>query len=42
MIAANHARPHISKVMAVVVSSALQTDARRLVLAELKDGAEVF
>jgi uncharacterized protein YacL len=36
MIVVNHARPHLGKVMTVVVSSALQTGAGRLIFAELK------
>jgi uncharacterized protein YacL len=42
MIVVNHARPHIGKTTKVVISSALQTAAGRLIFAELKDrnGAE--
>jgi uncharacterized protein YacL len=36
MIVVNHARPHLGKVATVVVSSALQTGAGRLIFAELK------
>jgi uncharacterized protein YacL len=36
MIVVNHARPHLGKVAKVVVSSALQTGAGRLIFAELK------
>lgn len=39
MIVVNHARPQLGKVATVVVSSALQTGAGRLIFAELKDGA---
>jgi len=39
MIVVNHARAHLGKVATVVVSSALQTGAGRLIFAELKDGA---
>ena len=39
MIVVNHARPHLGKTRTVVVSSALQTAAGRLIFAELKDGA---
>jgi uncharacterized protein YacL len=35
----NHARPQLGKVATVVVSSALQTGAGRLIFAELKDSA---
>src|SRR6266702_2899775 len=41
MIVVNHARPHLGKTATVVVSSALQTTAGRLIFAELKDGAKV-
>ena len=41
MIVVNHARPHIGSVATVVVSSALQTGAGRLVFAELKGPAPV-
>ena len=36
MIVVNHARPYLGKVVTVVVSSALQTGAGRLIFAELK------
>ena len=39
MIVVNHARPHLGKTRTVIVSSALQTSAGRLIFAELKDGA---
>jgi len=39
MIVVNHARTHLGKTTTVVVSSALQTAAGRLIFAELKDGA---
>jgi uncharacterized protein YacL len=39
MIVVNHARPHVGKVRTVVVSSALQTAAGRLIFAELKNGS---
>ena len=39
MIVVNHARPHLGKTRTVVVASALQTAAGRLIFAELKDGA---
>ncbi len=39
MIVVNHARPHLGKTTTVIVSSALQTTAGRLIFAELKDGA---
>ncbi len=41
MIVVNHARPHLGKTATVIVSSALQTTAGRLIFAELKDGAKV-
>lgn len=41
MIVVNHARPHIGSVATVIVSSALQTGAGRLVFAELKESATV-
>ncbi len=41
MIVVNHARPHVGKTRTVIVSSALQTAAGRLVFAELKNGAAV-
>ena len=41
MIVVNHARPHLGKTATVIVSSALQTAAGRLIFAELKDGAKV-
>src|ERR1700736_3971923 len=37
MIVVNHARPHLGKVATVIVSSALQTAAGRLIFAELKN-----
>ena len=40
MIVVNHARPHLGKVVMVVVSSALQTGAGRLIFAELKESAK--
>lgn len=39
MIVVNHARAHVGKTRTVVVGSALQTAAGRLIFAELKDGA---
>jgi len=39
MIVVNHARPHLGKTRTVIVSSALQTSAGRLIFAELKNGA---
>jgi uncharacterized protein YacL len=39
MIVVNHARAHVGKTRKVVVSSALQTGAGRLIFAELKNGA---
>lgn len=39
MIVVNHARTHVGKTRTVVVSSALQTAAGRLIFAELKNGA---
>jgi len=39
MIVVNHARNHLGKTKTVVVASALQTAAGRLIFAELKDGA---
>jgi uncharacterized protein YacL len=39
MIVVNHARAHIGKIRTVIVASALQTAAGRLIFAELKDGA---
>ncbi len=41
MIVVNHARPYIGRVATVVVSSALQTGAGRLIFAELKENAKV-
>jgi uncharacterized protein YacL len=38
MIVVNHARAHVGKTRTVVVSSALQTAAGRLIFAELKNG----
>jgi uncharacterized protein YacL len=40
MIVVNHARAHLGKTASVVVSSALQTTAGRLIFAELKNGAD--
>jgi uncharacterized protein YacL len=40
MIVVNHARPFLGKVVKVVVSSALQTGAGRLVFAELKENGK--
>jgi uncharacterized protein YacL len=40
MIVVNHARPHLGKVVTVVVSSALQTGAGRLIFAELKENGK--
>jgi len=37
MIVVNHARPYLGKVATVIVSSALQTAAGRLIFAELKN-----
>jgi uncharacterized protein YacL len=39
MIVVNHARAHVGKTRTVIVGSALQTAAGRLIFAELKDGA---
>jgi len=39
MIVVNHARAHVGKIRTVVVASALQTAAGRLIFAELKNGA---
>ena len=39
MIVVNNARAHVGKTLTVVVASALQTAAGRLIFAELKDGA---
>jgi uncharacterized protein YacL len=41
MIVVNQARPHIGRVASVVVSSALQTTAGRLVFAELRENSRV-
>src|SRR5205085_12628202 len=41
MVVVNHARPHVGKTKTVVVGSALQTAAGRLIFAELKDGAPI-
>ena len=41
MIVVNHARLHIGRIVTVVVSSALQTGAGRLIFAELKESAKV-
>jgi uncharacterized protein YacL len=40
MIVVNHARPHLGNVVMVVVSSALQTGAGRLIFAELKESGK--
>jgi len=40
MIVVNHARAHVGRSTKVVISSALQTSAGRLIFAELKDGTE--
>ena len=40
MIVVNHARSHVGKVKTVIVSSALQTGAGRLIFAELKEGGK--
>lgn len=40
MIVVNHARPYLGKVATVVVSSALQTGAGRLIFAELKENGK--
>lgn len=40
MIVVNNARPHVGETATVVVSSALQTAAGRLIFAELKNGAD--
>ena len=39
MIVVNHARAHVGKTRTVVVASALQTTASRLIFAKLKNGA---
>ena len=41
MIVVNQGRPHIGRIATVVVSSALQTGAGRLIFAELKENAGV-
>ena len=41
MIVVNHARAHVGKTATVVVASALQTAAGRLIFAELKNGATI-
>jgi uncharacterized protein YacL len=41
MIVVNQARPHLGRVVTVVISSALQTAGGRLVFAELKENAKV-
>lgn len=41
MIVVNHARPYLGKVATVVVSSALQTGAGRLIFAEIKQSASL-
>ena len=40
MIVVNHGRPYVGKTARVIISSALQTSAGRLIFAELKNGAE--
>src|SRR5438445_11227814 len=40
MIVVNHARAHVGKTRTVIVASALQTAAGRLIFAELKNGAQ--
>jgi uncharacterized protein YacL len=40
MIVVNHGRPYVGKTARVVISSALQTSAGRLVFAELKNGSQ--
>jgi len=42
MIVVNHARPHLGKTTTVVVSSALQTTAGRLIFAELKESSNAY
>ncbi len=39
MIVVNHGRPYVGKTARIVISSALQTSAGRLIFAELKNGA---
>jgi uncharacterized protein YacL len=39
MIVVNHGRPFVGKMARVIISSALQTSAGRLIFAELKNGA---
>ncbi len=39
MIVVHHARAHVGKTRTVVVTSALQTTAGRLIFAKLKNGA---
>jgi uncharacterized protein YacL len=39
MIVVNHGRPFVGKMARVIISSALQTTAGRLIFAELKNGA---
>jgi len=41
MIVVNHARPYLGKTRPVVVSSALQTTAGRLIFAELKSNGHI-
>jgi uncharacterized protein YacL len=41
MLVVNQARPHIGRVVTVVVSSSLQTAAGRLIFAELKENARI-
>jgi uncharacterized protein YacL len=42
MIVVNHARPYLGKTTTVVVSSALQTTAGRLIFAELKESSNAY
>src|SRR5438552_2814532 len=42
MIVVNHARPYLGKTTTVVVSSALQTTAGRLIFAELKENSNAY
>jgi uncharacterized protein YacL len=39
MIVVNHGRPYVGKIARVIISSALQTSAGRLIFAELKNGS---
>ena len=41
MLVVNHARPYLGKIGTVVVSSALQTGAGRLIFAEIKPRASL-